>query len=448
MNKPNVIFVFSDQHRAEACGYAGNPDVLTPNMERLAGESVNFSTAVSGMPVCSPYRASLITGRYPHHHGVFVNDVCLNREAVSIAEAYKAGGYATAYIGKWHLDGHGRSSYIPQERRQGFEEWKVLECTHDYNHSKYYDNDCPEAKEWEGYDAFAQTEAAIRLLKTRDREKPLFLMLSWGPPHSPYDSAPERFKKLYEPEKLHYRPNVSFESRYMAMRDLPGYYAHVSALDSCLGMLMETVDELGMAENTIFVYTSDHGDMLGSQAVADKQKPWDESILVPFLLRYPAKFGRQAKTVKMPINTPDIMPTLLELSGLSIPATVDGISYAGYLENRQELVVKSALLQCLHPFGQWHKYIGGREYRGIRTERYTYVKDLHGPWLLYDNEKDPYQLVNLLETKEDVSALQEGLEEELMKKMQECGDEFLPGSCYLEKWNYQVDFIGTVPYTW
>ena len=132
-NKPNVVFVFGDQWRQQATGYAGDPNVSTPHLDTLARESIDFTHAVSGCPVCSPYRASLLTGQRPLTHGVFVNDVYLQPRATSIAEAFSSAGYDTAYIGKWHVDGHGRSNYIPPERRLGFAYWKVLECTHAYN---------------------------------------------------------------------------------------------------------------------------------------------------------------------------------------------------------------------------------------------------------------------------------------------------------------------------
>ncbi len=136
--KPNVVFIFADQWRAQAAGYAGNRDVRTPNLDKLAGQGVNFSNAVSCCPVCSPLRASLMTGRYPLSHGVFLNDVRLSNEAVSVAQAFGAAGYKTGYIGKWHLDGNSRTAFIPRERRQGFEFWKAFGCTHNYNNSFYY----------------------------------------------------------------------------------------------------------------------------------------------------------------------------------------------------------------------------------------------------------------------------------------------------------------------
>lgn len=442
--KPNVIFVFSDQHRAEATGYFGNKDVKTPNLDILKQESISFSTAVSGMSVCCPARASLITGQYPLTHGVFVNDVCLNNCAVSMAQAFQQGGYDTAYIGKWHLDGHGRSQYIPKERRQGFDYWRVLECTHNYNDSYYYGSD-PTKLKWEGYDAEAQTREAQRYIQNRGKDKPFLLVLSWGPPHNPYHTAPEKYRALYDSSALSLRPNVPKEMEEESRRDLAGYYAHVSALDALTSDLLDTVRQEGIAENTIFIYTSDHGDMLGSQGQTMKQKPWDESILVPFLLHYPKLFGRNEREERMPINTPDILPTLLGLCDLSIPETVEGINYAPYLKGEKDLKVEAAILQCIHPFGQWHRDVGGKEYRGIRNERYTYVKDLEGPWLLYDNAKDPFQLYNLC-NREEHKELQKYLDDILMSMLKERNDEFLPGSEYIKKWKYTTDGKGSVPY--
>ena len=148
-----INHVAGDQWRVQDTGYAGNVQVRTSNLDRFFAESVNATHAVSGSSVCSPARAPSLTGQYPLTHGIFVNDVCLQNGATSIAQVFKAGGYDTAYIGKRHIDGHGRSNYIPPERRQGFEYWKVLECKHNYNQSYYYAGDSDENIEWDTYDA-------------------------------------------------------------------------------------------------------------------------------------------------------------------------------------------------------------------------------------------------------------------------------------------------------
>ncbi|MFQ5770859.1 MAG: sulfatase [bacterium] len=443
--KPNLVFIFADQWRVQATGYAGNKDVKTLNLDKLVAESINFSNAVSGCPVCSPYRASLMTGRYPLTHGVFLNDVPLNTDAVSIAQAYNSAGYETGYIGKWHLNGNERSTFIPEERRQGFKFWKVLGCTHNYNNSFYYGDENVRLK-WEGYDAIAQTRETQRYIREHADGKPFAVFLSWGPPHSPYHTAPEKYRKLFNEAEIRLRPNVPKAHRAKARKALAGYYAHIAALDDCIGEIVRTLNELGLENDTILVFTSDHGDMLFSQGQQKKQRPWEESIRVPMLLCYPAAVGREGKTIDMPINTPDIMPTLLGLSGIEIPDTVEGKDFSNVLRGTEKPKDDAALIACPSPFGQWKRTHGGREYRGIRTRRYTYVRDLKGPWLLYDNEQDPYQLDNLC-NKPQHAELQKRMERILSQKLKETNDQFLSGWEYIKKWGYVVDESGTVRYS-
>jgi len=445
--KPNVVFVFADQWRAQATGYAGDPNALTPNLDKLAATSVNMTTAVSCCPVCTPYRASLLTGQYPLTTGLFLNDLYLSDDAVSIAEVFAAAGYDTGYIGKWHVDGHGRSSFIPRQRRQGFDYWKVLECTHSYNKSPYY-SDADEKLYWEGYDAVAQTRDAQQYIAARARgPKPFLLMLSWGPPHNPYETAPEQYRKLLfaDAGKIELRPNVPANAQPAARKDLQGYYAHCFALDACMGDLRKTLAECGIEDDTIFVFTSDHGDMLGSQGERRKQRPWDESIRVPFLLHYPAACGREGKTIDMPFNTPDIMPTLLGLAGIAPPKTVEGSDFSGVLTGAKAPDNDAALICCIAPFGEWTRPSGGKEYRGLRTRRYTYVRDLKGPWLLYDNQADPYQQTNLV-GKPDHADLQKTLDAQLDKMLAARKDKFLAGEEYIKQRGHKTSKNGTVPY--
>ena len=443
---PNVVLVFGDQWRAQATGYAGNPNVETPHLDRLARESANFTHAISGCPVCSPARASLLTGQLPLTHRVIVNDVCLNDESTSLADAFKGAGYDAGYIGKWHVDGHGRSNYIPPERRQGFDYWKVLECTHDYNNSPYYACDSEEKLCWEGYDAIAQTRDAQDYIRDRDGEKPFLLVLSWGPPHAPYHTAPEKYREMYRPEEIELAPNVPETHAEIAREQLAGYYAHCTALDDCVGDLLDTLDEEGIADDTIFLFFSDHGDMIGAHGMDKKQKPWEESIRIPFLFRYPGLLGRGGKEVDALIDLPDVMPTLLSLCDIPIPDSVEGLDYSAYLQGGEDPSDGSALLTCPHPFGQWWPGLGGRAYRGLRTQRYTYARVLEGPWLLYDNREDPYQQTNLIGKKEHRDLLYE-LDAWLQRRLDASGDEFLPSVDYIRRWGYKVDERGTVPYT-
>jgi len=443
---PNVVLVFGDQWRAQAMGYAGDPNVRTPVLDTLASESMNFTHAVAGCPVCSPYRASLLTGQFPLTHGVFVNDVYLQPRSPSMADAFRGAGYNTAYIGKWHVDGHGRSNYIPPDRRQGYDYWKVLECTHQYNESAYYAGNSAEKLYWDGYDAIAQTRDAQAYIESRSGERPFFLTLSWGPPHNPYQTAPERFRAMYDPADIKLRPNVPEEKSDRAREDLAGYYAHCSALDSCMGELLDTLDRKGIRDNTILLFTSDHGDMLQCQGERRKQRPWEESIRVPFLLRYPGLNGWRPRKSDALIDAPDIMPTLLGLCGIGIPGSVEGLDFSSHIAGGVDPSDGATLLLCAHPFGEWTKAQNGREYRGIRTRRHTYVRDLNGPWLLYDNEADPYQQNNLV-NRPAHAELQAELDARLQHKLETQADEFLPGMDYIRQWGYPVDDTGTVPFT-
>ena len=448
--RPNVLYLFSDQWRAMDHGYMGNQEVRTPNIDALAEQSVNFTNAVSGIPVCCPHRGSLLTGQYPLSHGLFLNDLRLNDKATSIAQAMSASGYDTGYIGKWHIDGTGRSAYIPPERRQGFDYWKVLECTHNYNKSPFFDKESKDPQIWKGYDAYAQTRDAVAYIKNHgaapsESRKPFSLFLSWGPPHAPYRTGPAKWLDHYDSKELTLRGNVPPQISKQAQSTYAGYYAHCSALDECVGSLIAALRESGQLENTIIVYTSDHGDMLHSRGQLKKQRPWDESIRVPFLVRCPSRLKVRPRKIEAPINTPDIMPTVLGLAGLQIPETVDGEDFSAVVRGKRKLEDNHALITCPSPFGQWTRAQGGREYRGVRTRRYTYTRALEGPWELFDNESDPFQQRNLI-TSPRHRALRDELEDKLSARLKETGDDFASGEDLVKRCGYRVNESGTVGY--
>lgn len=141
----------------------------------------------------------MLTGQYPDQHGVFLNDGALSHNAYTFGEHFSAARYDTAYVDKWHVDGHGREAYIPRDRQHRFDYWRVLECTHNYNDSRYYADDDPTPRTWEGYGEFAQTRDLIGYLRDRDASRPFCAFLSWGPPHNPYDTAPAKYRAMYDP---------------------------------------------------------------------------------------------------------------------------------------------------------------------------------------------------------------------------------------------------------
>lgn len=437
--RPNVLFILADEWRAQATGYNADPNVRAPVLDRLASQSVSFDTAVSGTPVCCPYRASLLTGQYPLTNGVFINDVELKPNGVTMGEAFARAGYRTGWIGKWHVYGspdgrYGRRlAYIPREKRFGFDYWKACECTHEYNHSLYYDGDDPTPKYWPGYDASAQTDDACAFVERQAKARdPFCLVLSLGPPHFPLNTAPERYRAMFAERDIQLRPNVPEASKAEAIRGLRGYYAHMAALDECFGRLLATLDRARIADDTIVVFTSDHGDMMQSQGLTTKLHPWDESIRVPLLVRYPRKFGLKRRRVATPLNSPDIFPTLLGLAGIPVPDSVEGIGHSAAMTSPPPRDGgRAALLSLPVPITEARRY-GFAEYRGLRDTRYTYVRSIRGPWLLYDNHSDPYQMRNLI-GKPEARALQSRLDHTLDAELKRRKDDFLPAAEYVRR---------------
>ena len=449
MNKPNLLYVFGDQWRASACGYAGNPDVLTPRLDAFARQAANCHLAIAASPVCTPCRASLLTGLYPHRHGLFLNDAPLDPTLPSIGKAFAAAGYDTAWVGKWHVNGHGRTMYIPRERRHGFDHFAALECTHTYYSSSYYLNDDQSPKTWVGYDAEAQTEHLCSWLAARDSRQPFCAFLSWGPPHSPYKTAPEQDQALYARREITLPDNVPEAQREQALRDLRGYYGHCTALDRCFGRLLDYLDQLGLSDNTIIVFTSDHGDHVGSHGLWDKQTPFDESTRVPFLIRGPGIASGSNETI---ISHPDHYPTLASLCNVPLLGSPQGRDLSMHLQAGTSPDENHALCGAWHTFGNWPGQVEKRQldpllearvYRGIRDERWLYCEDTDGPWLLYDCIADPGQHCNLV-GQSAVQAEQEVLAEALHRRLQTCEDDFAEDGELAARWGYSVGPRGTL----
>jgi arylsulfatase A-like enzyme len=370
---------------------------------------------------------------------MFLNDLHLPDEELCMAEIFKTAGYETAYIGKWHLDGQGRESFIPRERRQGWEYWKVAECDHTYQKSHYYEGDLAVKKYWEGYDTYAQTRDAQAYLKDRAKNnKPFILLISYGTPHFPHHTAPEEMKALYPLDSLRLAPNVKGDETKIR-KELQGYYAHCTALDRCVGDLVGTLEETGMSTNTIFIFTSDHGEMMGSHSVSPctKQVAWDESARVPFLMRVPGV--KEPRTVSTPLTTPDILPTLLGLTGIDKPATLEGEDLSGLIKTGGESD-RAALYMQVSPFT--HNL---PPYRAIRTASHTLIRQKEGGTLLFDDQKDLYQMDNLAE-KPEFAALRKQLDEQLDASLKRINDDFPTASEALRRWGLPFKPGQSAPY--
>lgn len=385
--KPNVLLIVADQMRGSAVGAMGNPDVRTPNLDALAAAGILFTNAIASAPVCSPSRAQIMIGRYAFTTGVIHNDLALPDRERTLAELLRPLGYRTGYIGKWHLSGD-RDPFVPKEDRQGWEYWAVRNVSHEHFDSFLYRDD-PENPVWlPGWEPDAQTDLAIRFIEGR-RDRPFCLMLSYGPPHNPY-VAPPRMADRYPSESLRTRPNVPGELRREVAEMLAQYYGMITGLDENVGRLMKALDALGLAEDTIVVFTSDHGAMLGSHGQWLKQRPWEESIRIPLFLRYPRRVAPN-QTKDWIFSTLDVTPTLLGLVGAPLPENIEGFRYAPTILGETDREREAAFLFNVH------RGAGpGMDWRGIRTKRWVYAYTDDGDWILYDLLEDPFELVNLV----------------------------------------------------
>jgi arylsulfatase A-like enzyme len=414
--RPNVLLILPDQLRAQALGCMGNPDVKTPHIDRLAAEGVLFRQTFANTPVCCPARATLLTGKYPHRHGLVANDLRLRESQMTLAKLLKAEGYRTGFIGKWHLDGGQRDpGFVPPgPRRQGFEFWAACECRHTHFQPVWF-RDTPEPVRGTKFEPEALTDLALEFLRA-DRKRPFFLVVSMGPPHDPY-GAPEKYMRMYDPRKLTMRRNWRPGVRQAGREQIAAYYAAITAIDDQVGRMMQALKDFGRDKDTIVLFSSDHGDMLGSHGQRLKRKPWEESVRVPGMLRYPARV-RAGRRVDAPLSHVDFAPTLLSLCGVKVPADVQGTDLSGVALGRGDKGPDSVFFQIFVPFagdGTPHPW------RGVRTRRYMYARAETKPWVLYDLEKDPDELHNLADDPAS-AAVRAELEARLAKWMKDTGD--------------------------
>lgn len=384
--RPNVVFVFADQLRAQSVGCLGNDQVKTPRIDRFAGQGLTLTHAIAASPVCTPYRGMLITGRYPCSTGIRANDDPLPRDAQTLGEIFKASGYTTGYIGKWHLAGHRRDPIDAVDRR-GWDYWAVRNCSHRHGQVQYWVNDAKDPTDAPGWEPEVQAGLAAQFVE-RHRDAPFLLVVSMGPPHDPY-RAPESYLKQYEAMDLKPRPNCA------GTKNLLAYYAMTTSVDHSFGIIVDALERQGLADNTIVVFTSDHGDMLGSQGLRLKQRPFAESIDVPFFVRYPGRLpaGGRRDDIVSPV---DILPTLAGFCGVKCPAEVQGLDCSGtWLDPRAAPRREAELLMIDdHVVGKGNGPKG--DWRGIRTRQWVYAEHAEGPWVMYDLVNDPYQFRNLV----------------------------------------------------
>lgn len=458
----NLLFVFADQWRAGAMGYAKEDPVKTPNMDKFCKESTYCDHTFSTFPVCSPHRASLMTGKYPLSSGFFTNckkglSLRLKDEEICVGQMLKKSGYETAYIGKWHLDEPEQNicefpksgardwdAYTPPGvRRHGFDYWYSY-GTYDMHLSPHYWHDSDEMIKVNKWSPEHETDKAIEYLsKIRDKSKPFGMYISWNPPHSVYSEVPDEYLKLYDNVEL--KENVIFENIHhhtgenaaMSEEELrlttKQYYAAITSLDKQFGRLIDYLKENDLYEDTLIILSADHGDMMGSHGLMGKHVWYEESIKIPFVVHLPGNKNKRCSTC---MGSQDMMPTVLGLLGCAIPDTVEGEDCSKFIKGDEDADRVSFIMACpgRADFVEKFKKVGKNpaEYgwRGIRTRKYTYVMELgydvicNPKRYLYDIQNDPQQKNTLDLDNEENKQLAKTMEEEVIKWMKHQNDGF------------------------
>jgi len=431
---PNVLYVFSDQHRH--CALPGEPynGAIAPNLTAFSRQGMSFEHCISNYPVCSPYRGILMSGKWPMQSGIIDNGLQLPDNCGSIGHAFQDAGYETAYVGKWHLTGDDKV-FIPKgPGRQGYEDWHLWAKTNPhFDKSFTFDPNTGAKIQPKGYNCTLMTDQAIEIIRSNKAAgKPWMMMVSWNPPHPPFGDAPSIDKALYDPATLPLRPNVKLNAAHSNALTNEGrlreaqrnYYAHITAVDLEFRRLLDELDHTGQANNTIVVYTSDHGEMMGSHGYMDKRLPWEESCRVPFMVRWPGHIPAGASSDVL-LSAVDIYPTLCALAGVPVPEHCVGQDLsAAFLGKSLAREPESTFLMHISKA----QATGGDEnaaplFRGIRTKRHTYAVADDGRWCCYDNVEDPFQLHNLV-TDAKALPIMKDLDRQVVQYLKAASDPF------------------------
>jgi arylsulfatase A-like enzyme len=419
--RPNVVVFFTDQQRWDSTGLGGNPLDLTPNFDRVATAGTHLPNFFTCQPVCAPARSVLQTGLYATETGVFRNAIALKPDARTLAHYFGEAGYATGYIGKWHL---AAEDPVTEPRRGGYQYWlgaNALEHVSDSYNAVMYDNDNREVK-LPGYRVDALTDAAIRYIDDH-RDNPFFLFVSYLEPHHqnhlddypPPDGYRERYTGRWTPPDLAALGGS-------AQQHLGGYWGMVKRLDEAFGRLLDALKSLDLTDNTIVLFTSDHGSHFKTRNSEYKRSCHEASIHVPALLTGPGFTG--GGQVRDLVSLVDLPPTLLDAAGLPVPDEMQGRSILPLLHGQRADWPEEVFVQISEA------QVG----RAVRTQRWKYGvnapdrsgrehpnADRYVEEFLYDLQVDPYELTNLigLQSHQETVAV---LRERLIRRMVAAGE--------------------------
>lgn len=441
--QPNVLWILCDQLRAQAFSYRGDPNIHTPNIDNLAREGMRFNCAIAGTPWCTPFRGALLTGQYPHQVGTPKTPSPLDPKYPTLAEPFKAAGYHTAWVGKWHLYGSNRDPVIPETHRGGFDYWLGYENNNKQNDTWVHGSGQDMPRRLPGYETDCLTDLLLEHLREHveadaaEAAQPFFACLSVQPPHSPYvpPTNPPYADAGPSPADIVFRANVPPVDwvREKAAIDLAGYYGMIRNIDWNLGRIRGALKEMGVDRETYIVFFSDHGDMLGSHAQWEKSSPWEESIRIPFIIgRTGGVSFMPSGRCDAPLNHVDIAPTTLGLCGIDRPADMVGHDYSDHCRHEHDPLFRkkpdvkaepdSAYLQQL--VRKFHPHSVNKEWRGVAMrDGWKYVCTPGNDWLLHNTRDDPYELANLAHDT-SFAAQRARCHERLTRWIEETGDAF------------------------
>jgi len=412
IHSPNILFILTDDQRWDTLGVYGNDSIKTPNLDTLANEGALFTNGFVSAPLCCPSRATFLTGLYPHQTGILTNgrgQTTIPKGVKTVAEYLNEAGYITGFVGKAHLDGgpyawgfQEAPVYLPGGGSRHENPMLVVEGSpkplpgkvrqNDDLEDEYYTSP-GEPQKVEGLITPIFADAAIRFLEKHKNDR-FFLWLATTAPHTPYYNDPNF---VYDKDSL--KPPPGFPEPLLSNADWAGYYSTISHLDYHLGRVLQKLKDLGLDKNTVILFTSDNGFMMGSHGLQGKAVWYEESIRVPWILVWKGKIS-PGTVASAPVEAVDFLPTVLEIADIPTPTIYEGTSILHSLvvtpgETRH--IVYSEVKQGgrrQRGLGRLLGIEGGRHWQMVRTEEYKYVWFSDGSEILYDLKRDPKETQN------------------------------------------------------
>jgi arylsulfatase A-like enzyme len=426
----NILFIFADRMHGFAMGCMGNPDVRTPDLDRLAAEGTLFRNTYSCCPLCSPFRSILQTGRYAGQTGVVENAMAILANERTLASVLNDGGYRTSYIGKWHLGGKGNIG-VPPEFRAGFTDLTGYMVYNDHLENVWFFDENGNKTEYKKHRTDATTDVAIeRLEKIKDRKFAMFV--SYQAPHHPEQPLKE-YEDIYADVKIHRRPNCQDVDPYVRTFSPPRtaendpiykkynknldtylklYYGMITQIDDNIGRLLKKLNELGLTDKTVVIFTSDHGDMQGSHGLNRINIFYEEATRVPLIVKVPG--GPKDIVSDELVSSVNLFPSILDYAGLPKEKSAEGTSFAPLTMGKNRKLAEAVFSEG----GDVPKSEGGpskEKWFMVRQGKYklAVMQDNFQPTHLFDLENDPYEMKNLLKEKENCSKTTENLQNKI-----------------------------------